>query len=77
VAWSPDGKLLASTADSSGVILWEAATGKEVRRLPGGSKFTVAFTRGGKELVVGSYSGVERWETATGKRLGMSLRGKA
>src|SRR5438309_1596401 len=34
LAFSPDGKLLASTAFNSGTVhLWDAATGKEVREI--------------------------------------------
>src|SRR5437867_1343732 len=41
VAWSPDGRTLASTsfslANDQPIRLWDVATGKEVRRMAGGS----------------------------------------
>jgi RNA polymerase sigma factor (sigma-70 family) len=78
LASSPDGKLLASTGDSEGVILWEATSGKEVRRLSGSYRGyrSVRFTRGGKD-VVAVYGGIlERWDAATGKHLGRSAEGE-
>jgi RNA polymerase sigma factor (sigma-70 family) len=78
-AYSPDGKLLASAGDSGGVVLWEADTGKEVRRLRGGANtyISVGFLRRGKEVIAGRDDGFERWETATGRRLGAGPRGTA
>lgn len=72
VAFSPDGQLLASAANSSPLRLWEAATGKEVRSFPGyrfGSD-VLAFSPDGKTLACGEYSGIVRlWGTATGKEI--------
>src|SRR5262249_33309498 len=76
-AYSPDGKLLAS-ADGTGIVLWDALTGKEIRRLPypqflrdevtdvrSEAAQSLSFTPDGKEVRVGLY----RWETVTGKFL--------
>jgi WD40 repeat protein len=73
LAYSPDGKRIASAGDRVGIILWDAVTGKEVRRLRHDphredALYAACFTRDGKEV----RSGPHRWETATGKYLGAS-----
>jgi WD40 repeat protein len=81
VAYSPDGKLLASVGQGmsgpTGVVLWDAVTGKELRRLRGATTgyACVRFLRGGKEVVAGFEDGLDRWDTATGKHLGGSIDG--
>jgi WD40 repeat protein/serine/threonine protein kinase len=56
VVFSPDGKLLASAGFDRAVHLWELATGKEVRVLPGHelSVTGLSFSRDGKQLVSAS-----------------------
>jgi RNA polymerase sigma factor (sigma-70 family) len=74
VAFSPDGKLLASAASyadqSTDIVFWDAATGKQLRRLQGHSRAAVclAFSPNGKLLASGGQDGeVRLWDTATGK----------
>jgi RNA polymerase sigma factor (sigma-70 family) len=74
IAFSPDGKLIASTGQSRGAVsytepahLWEAATGKEVRRFDGRGRF-VAFSPDGKSLAVENWDDVVLWDVA-GKEL--------
>jgi RNA polymerase sigma factor (sigma-70 family) len=68
--FSPDGKVLASVCWDT-LILWDATTGKELRRLPTGPLVRFGgpdFTPDGKTLALLQDSGdVSFWEVATGK----------
>ncbi len=50
VAYSPDGKLVATGGRDLSLRLWDAATGKEVRKMTGhrGDVFGVAFSPDGQ-----------------------------
>jgi len=65
-AFSPDGKLLVTTSwNYHGAIVWNVATGKELRRLPeDGLADRAAFSGDGKWLVVGQYMEFTVWELA-------------
>jgi WD40 repeat protein len=69
---SPDAKILAVASQRGTVRLWDAATGKEIRRFDVG-QFGVtflAYTPDGSGLVVGGFGGpIRLWEAATGKEL--------
>lgn len=81
VAFSPDGKLLASASADQSILVWDVESGKKLRSLSGHSKAVngVAFSPDGKTLVSGSEDTSARlWEVESGKELKIfSGHGKA
>ena len=72
IAWSPDGKLLATGSYDQLIQLWDASTGSPIRELPGhsGAVFDLAFHPKGTMLASSSADRtVKLWEVATGQRL--------
>jgi RNA polymerase sigma factor (sigma-70 family) len=71
VAFTPDGKMLATTTGLD-VALIDVATGKEIRRLEGnGPQFRcVAFAPDGKTVAASQGATVFLWNLADGKRVG-------
>jgi WD40 repeat protein len=73
IAWSPDGKILATDTEGDLVKLWDTVSGKKlpVLEAPGlGPIYALAFTPDCKTLAVGSGDGgIRFWNLAAGKLL--------
>jgi RNA polymerase sigma factor (sigma-70 family) len=73
VAYSPVSDMLASGGWDGTILLWDPATGKELRSIRGPEKgvYTLAFSPDGKRLVGGGVDGVVYvWDVAMGKEVG-------
>ena len=69
VAWSPDGKRIASSSDDNTVQVWNAADGGNVYTYRGHSNLVeaVAWSPNGKHIASGGFdSTVQVWDTADG-----------
>ena len=70
VAFSPDGRSLASASADNTMKLWDVATGNEVRTLRGHTNavIAVAFSPDGRTLASASHDQtVKVWDAATGQ----------
>ena len=72
VAWSPDGKWLATGSGDNTAKVWDAATGRELRTLSGHKEgvTSVAWSPDGKRVATGSWDKTAKvWDAASGKEL--------
>ncbi len=79
IAFSPDGKLIASGSDDGNVRRWDVVTNQQVGEpLQGHTNRvnSVAFSPDGKWIVSGSADGtLRRWDAVTGQVIGEPLKG--
>ncbi len=85
IAWSPDGKMIATTSYAEGPVgveakLWEASTGKQLSLLENTKRYGpnfVRFTPDNKMLAAAAGDKIVLWDTATGRELGQLVGHKA
>ena len=77
VAWSPDGKRVATASLDGTAKVWDVGTGKDSLTFRGHKHFvnSVAWSPDGKQLATASYDETAKvWDAATGQEV-MTLRG--
>jgi WD40 repeat protein len=69
IAFSPDGKIVATASDYKYVFIWDAFSGKELERMEHGSSVnSIEFSPDGIRLATASYDNTARvWDVTSGK----------
>src|SRR5262245_22972162 len=70
VAFSPDGRLLASAGANTDIRIWDVTTARRLYTLKGHSAQAIAFSPDGKLLASTAGSEVLLWDVQSGKQQG-------
>ena len=76
VAWSRDGRRVASAGSDRSLRLWSAGAEKELKSLKGSSEwlYSVEFDRDGRRVAAGAWDGTLRiWDVESGRELGVLI----
>lgn len=69
VAFSPDGRTLATSSQDHSIRLWDVSSGNQTLRLDAGDAGAVAFSPDGRALAGGVGSSVVVWDVAAGTQI--------
>jgi WD40 repeat protein len=86
VAFSPDGKILASSGEGDGIILWDVSARRQISRISVKGVYRLAFSPDGKTLASAGcpilkdfqfckQGEIRLWDVATYQQIGQSLSG--